>query len=182
MLGLKGIFKSLQSKRRHGKHYKTMQGHSCDTILGEKGRVSGDVIWGKRTKRKKKYGRGRILHQMFHFRGSNCRRTEAPGGRSAVPTSGGLLPRSAARVRAGSQIPTNPDPSPVPASLSCSDHSLVQTPLSCFFISSIRLKHHLDYIFTEKSPMLPPAQKRPSFSLISHPWLRSALETDHLLP
>lgn len=88
----------------------------------------GMLFGGKELKEKKKYGQGRILHQMFHFRGSNCRRTEPPGGRSAVPTSGGLLPRSAARVRAGSQIPTNPDASPVPASLSCSDHSLVPTP------------------------------------------------------
>lgn len=69
MLGLKGIFKSLQSKRRHGKQYKTMQGHSCDTILGEKGRVSGDVIWGKRTKRKKKVRSGKDSASNVSFQG-----------------------------------------------------------------------------------------------------------------
>lgn len=143
----------------------------------------GMLFGGKELKEKKStVGEGFCIKCFISGAATVEGRRRPVGGARCPHTSGSLLPRSAARVRAGSQIPTNPDPSPVPASLSCSDHSLVQTPLSCFFISSIRLKHHLDYIFTEKSPMLPPAQKRPSFSLISHPWLRSALETDHLLP
>lgn len=68
-----------------------MRGRSCGTILGEKCRVLGRVLFGeKRTKEKKQYSWGRILHQMFHFRGSDYQRVEPPGWLTAALILGSL--------------------------------------------------------------------------------------------